>query len=301
MTDTNMPAPVVIFCYNRPLHLRRTVEALKKNSLAATSHLIIFSDGPKKEEDKKAIAEIREFLPSISGFASVSIHLSNENMGLASSVINGVSQVLNQHKSVIVLEDDMECTTDFLEFMNQALNIYESREDIFSVSGYGPELKIPKDYPHDLYLVPRASSWGWGTWRDRWAKADWQVTDFEKLKNNQTLRDQLTQGGDDLWPMLYKQQAGVISSWAIRWTWSQTKHNAYGLYPVHSKIKNIGTDGSGENFSKQTTAYENDLWEGKVIFDKNLQPDQGVIRVFSNKYRLSLIRKILNWLKYGIK
>lgn len=295
-----MPAPVVIFCYNRPQHLRRTVKALQENSLATTSDLIVYADGPRLPGDFDKVAEIRNYLQTIDGFASVTIYSSEINKGLANSVIAGVTQILEIHESVIVMEDDMECTTDFLDYMNQALITYSSRNDIFSVSGYGPVLELPEDYPHDIYLVPRASSWGWGTWRDRWMKADWQVSDFMNIRKDKTLRKKLTKGGEDLWPMLFKQQTDVISSWAVRWTWSQTKNNAYGLYLVQSKIKNIGIDGSGENFSKETRAYDNKLWEGRVIFEKDIQPDPDVMRIFRQKYRLSCIRKILNWLKYRI-
>ena len=42
------PAPIVIFSYNRLAHLKITISALKKNYLAKSSELIIFSDGPKK-------------------------------------------------------------------------------------------------------------------------------------------------------------------------------------------------------------------------------------------------------------
>ncbi len=293
-----MPVPVVIFCFNRPLHLRKTVEALQTNTLAAASDLIIYSDGPRHEEDMQKVSEVRAYLQTISGFASVSIHESAENTGLAASVIAGVTQVLKKHEKVIVIEDDMVCTADFLEYMNEALEIYAFRNHIFSVSGYGPQLQLPDHYLQDVYLVPRASSWGWGTWRNRWEQADWQVKDFGLLKKDAHLRKKLTTGGEDLWPMLVKQQLGLISSWAVRWTWSQTKNDGYGLYPVRSKIKNIGTDGSGENFSRKTSAYDNELWEGKITFEKDIRPDPQVIYLFGKKYRLSLIRKILNRIKY---
>lgn len=42
-------APVVLFVYNRYLHLMRTVQSLKANSLAGLSDLVVFSDGPKQE------------------------------------------------------------------------------------------------------------------------------------------------------------------------------------------------------------------------------------------------------------
>ena len=293
-------APVVLFCYNRLQHLQQTIESLKSNDLASRSNLIIFSDGPKSDEDNIAVQEIRAYLKSISGFAGIEIIESKINKGLANSVIDGVSRIIEKYSKVIVLEDDMICTPDFLTFMNEALTTYQSRPYIFSVTGYAPPINIPKNYSEDLYLAPRASSWGWGTWIDRWEKADWKVADFNTLKNSPSLIKEFTEGGGDLWPMLFKQQQGIIDSWAIRWTYCQFKNRAYGVYPVKSKIKNIGTDGSGTNFFFKTKYYDTELNENKIVIPFDLQPDKAVITSFNKYYKLSIPVKIKNIIKFRL-
>lgn len=293
-------APIVLFCYNRPQHLQQTIGSLQMNTLASESELYVYSDGPKHAQEAEVVNEVREYIAGITGFKNVTVFESQRNKGLAVSVIEGVSHVLSMHPNAIVLEDDMLSTTDFLSFMNQALNVYADRADIFSVTGYTPPIDIPESYPHDLYLVPRASSWGWGTWAHKWAKADWKVKDFPALKNNAARRQEFNAGGDDLWPMLAKQQQGVIDSWAIRWTYSQFQNNAYGLYPVHSKIKNIGTDGSGTNFTFKSAEYGHEMAEGDVEMPADLMPDEKMIRAFGKYYRLPFLLKVKNRVKYGI-
>ena len=49
------PAPIVLFAYNRPWHLQRTVEAIRANELAANSRLIVHSDGPRNDRDRDAV------------------------------------------------------------------------------------------------------------------------------------------------------------------------------------------------------------------------------------------------------
>jgi glycosyltransferase involved in cell wall biosynthesis len=293
-------APIVLFCYNRPVHLKQTVESLRMNTLAAESELFVYSDGPKHATDNQRVGEVREYLAGVTGFHKIHIKEADKNKGLAASVIEGVSHVLSISPKVIVLEDDMLSTTDFLSFMNQALDVYAQREDIFSITGYTPPVSFPENYPHDLYLAPRASSWGWGTWAHKWARADWQVKDFQKLKNHPATRDDFNKGGDDLWPMLAKQQQGIIDSWAIRWTYSQFRNHAYGLYPVHSKIKNIGTDGSGTNFTFKSGEYGQEMEEGNVTMPADLLPDENMIKAFNRYYRLPFLLKIKNRVKYGI-
>jgi hypothetical protein len=293
-------APIVLFCFNRPAHLAQTIASLQQNTLASESDLIIYSDGPKKPSDKPLIEQLRNYLLTIDGFKSVRVIQSELNIGLAASIIKGVTEVLNKFEKVIVLEDDMLSAPDFLAFMNEALTVYESRNDIFSVTAYGPPISLPSHYKQDLYLAPRASSWGWGTWLNKWQKADWQVNNFAELSKNEEKRDQFTLGGEDLWPMLVKQQRKVIDSWAIRWTYSQFINNAYGVYPVHSKIRNIGTDGSGTNFTFKTGYYSSEMSDEKIAVDPDIQTNADVVKAFQKYYKLPLTLKIKNRLKYRI-
>lgn len=175
-------APITLFVYNRPDHTNKTIEALKKNKFAKESELFIFSDGPKKQEDASKVKEVRKYLKTIDGFNDVFIKESEKNKGLANSIISGVTEVINKYRKVIVLEDDLITSPVFLEYMNFLLNRYEAEKKVYSVTGYNhPEkiMKIPKDYKYDIYFNPRASSWSWGTWKDRWDNVDWEVKDFE--------------------------------------------------------------------------------------------------------------------------
>lgn len=260
----------------------------------------MFSDGAKNDRDAGLVAEVRAVLAELKGFSSIEIVQATHNTGLANSVIGGVSRVLQTYDRVIVLEDDMVSTPDFLDYMNAALETYQQRLDIFSVTAYAPPLALPTGYAQEVYLAPRASSWGWGTWRNRWQQAKWQVQDFDQLKQNPRQIAQLNEGGDDLWPMLVKQQRGVIDSWAIRWTLAQMQHGAYGLYPVRSKIKNIGTDGSGTNFTFSSQAYGQELAEGRVKLPSDIKPDSAVLAAFRRYYKLPWRVKLKNRLRYGV-
>lgn len=293
-------APIVLFCYNRPQHLQQTIESLQMNALAVESELFIYSDGPKNERDAQLVSEVRKYISGVKGFRDVQIIAAELNKGLATSVIEGVSSVLSRYQKVIVLEDDMLCTTDFLSFMNRALEVYDHRSDIFSVTGYTPPVSYPESYVQDLFLAPRASSWGWGTWAHKWKRADWEVKNFNSMQKDASKRARFNLGGDDLWPMLAKQQKGFIDSWAIRWTYSQFQNNAYGLYPIHSKIRNIGTDGSGTNFTFKSGSYGQEMAEGKVAMDPDLLPDDEMVKAFNRYYRLPFLLKIKNWVKYRI-
>ena len=49
-------APILLFTYNRPAHTRRALASLQDNTLAGESELFIYSDAPRNEADRDAIA-----------------------------------------------------------------------------------------------------------------------------------------------------------------------------------------------------------------------------------------------------
>ncbi|WP_315853192.1 glycosyltransferase family protein [Mucilaginibacter robiniae] len=100
-------APIALFVYNRPDHTRRTLNYLQKNQLAEESRLFIFSDGPKTEADQQKVKEVRLLAQQATGFKSVKLIERAENMGLANSIISGVSQLVQEYGKVIVFEDDL--------------------------------------------------------------------------------------------------------------------------------------------------------------------------------------------------
>ena len=110
------------------------------------------------------------------------IYESPYNKGLACSIIDGVTKIVNDYEKIIVLEDDLITTPNFLNFMNQALHFYITDATIFSISGYTLNLPSLPSYSKDFYLGYRGSSWGWGTWKDRWDEVDWEIKDYDKFK-----------------------------------------------------------------------------------------------------------------------
>ncbi|MCH7414626.1 glycosyltransferase [Belliella sp. R4-6] len=238
-------APICLFTYNRLSETISTIEALRKNYLAKESDLIIFSDGPKNILSERKINDVREYINKVEGFKSVKIFESKINKGLANSIIEGVSNVVGQYGKIIVLEDDLVTSPNFLDFMNQALQYYENDSEIISVSGYTLNLpSLPRN--RDFYYGYRASSWGWGIWKDRWEQIDWEMSNYEVFLKDKKLVKNFLRGGSDMLRMLKNQREGRIDSWAIRLCFHQSLLNLKTVFPSRSKIESIG-------YSKEAT------------------------------------------------
>jgi hypothetical protein len=281
-------APVVLFAYDRPDHLRRTLEALAANDGAAESELVVYSDGPKAADGAGSVEAVRAYLRSVSGFRSVTVVERERNLGLANSVIAGVTEVLARSPSVIVMEDDLLTSRNFLAFVNASLSTYRHRPDVFSVTGYNYPLQIPPTYREDAYLSYRSSSWGWGTWRDRWSQVDWAVSDYAEFVTDARGQELFRRGGDDLAPMLERQMARELDSWSIRFDYAHYKHDAFCVHPVVSKVQNIGFDGSGVHCG-DSDDYHVALDPADRPFHLNpaLAVDAGVLHAFDRKFRPS--------------
>ena len=181
--------------------------------------------------------------------------------------------------------------------MNKLLSFYQLNPKIFSVTGYTFPITIPDDYKYDVYPAPRASSWGWGTWIERWANVDWEVKDFEEFIENKEAVNKFNMGGKDLIRMLKNQINGKINSWAIRWTYAHFKNGAYCIYPTKSRLKNIGADKSGTHTNK-TKRYDVQIFEDKEklkLFD-NLVVDKRIILNFRKFFSQNKFMKLFEYL-----
>lgn len=279
-------APIILFVYARPIHTKNTIESLAKNNLAKDSEIYIFSDNAKKEKDIINVNKVRDYINTIPNkkyFKKVTIIEAEQNKGLAKSVIEGVTRVINNYGKVIVVEDDLVVSRKFLEYMNNALEFYNSNDKIWSISGYNVPIKIPENYGYDVYLGYRGCSWGWATWKDRWNTVDWNVKDYKKVKHNYIKRRRLNRGGPDMAQMLDAQMKGLIDSWAIRWCYEQSKQNKYTIYPVKSLVVNQGLDGSGTH-SGNDRSFDVELNTKIPKLEENLIINKKISKNFYNKF-----------------
>jgi len=294
----NNLAPIVLFTYKRVDTLKKTVEALAENSLAIESELYIYSDGSKGESDRESIDLVRDYLNTITGFKQVHIKLSEKNKGLANSIINGVGDVFKTHDKVIVLEDDLITTSNFLHFMNQSLSKYESKKSVFSISGFSFDFVEDTESIYDVYFLNRGWSWGWATWKNRWVDIDWEMKDYDKFISNRKMREGFSLLGSDVLKMLNDQQKGKVDSWAIRWFYHQFKCNGLTLYPTKSKVSNEGFDQFATHTKGNKSRYIPSIdLRGNSQF--NFTDEIGITQFYQKQFqnRMGILQRIISKFK----
>jgi GT2 family glycosyltransferase len=234
-----MMAPIAVFAFKRAELLAATLRDLAANEGAALSDLYIFCDGPKKPEDSAKTTAARDVARAASGFKSVTVVERDNNIGLAKSIKAGVSELCAKFGRVIVVEDDLELSPDFLRYTNTALDRYAQDERVMQVAGH--MWNVPLDVAEDALFMSLTTSLGWGTWARAWEQYTEDLSDFDRADSQWLKRFDLD-GNFPYSAMLKRTRAALIDSWAIYWYYSVFRRSGLTIYPRTSLVAHRGFD-----------------------------------------------------------
>ena len=193
-------APIIVFAYDRPDHLGKTLDALAKNDLAKESVLYVYCDGARvyggdsneqsqmsndqsgnyitrrygkmyctqKEYETytQRITEVRKLAKSQTRFKEIHVVEREKNIGLADNIVGAVTEIVNQYGRVIAFEDDIVTTRGCLTYLNDALELYKDDEQVMHISAwmYPNHGQFPTTF---FYDIPYPAG-GWATWKRAW-------------------------------------------------------------------------------------------------------------------------------------
>ncbi len=255
-------APIILIVYNRPEHTKKTLTALKSNTLALDSKLFIYSDAAKTDLERGQVEEVRRIVENVSGFKEVTVVKQADNLGLAKSIIDGVTEIVNTFGRVIVLEDDLVTGRYFLEYMNSALDYYHDIKTVWHISGWG--YPIDDTGLKDVFFWRVMNCWGWGTWSDRWQHFDKNTDRIANGRGRDGIKAFNLDGEHNFWQQVLANRSGEIDTWAIFWYATIFENNGLCLNPVQTLVDNIGLDGSGVHCSANE-AYRNRIGKEKRL------------------------------------
>jgi hypothetical protein len=237
-------APVALFAFNRPDHLRRTIESLKRCEGYAQHRIIVFADAARTAAEAERVAATRAVAVELLG-RDAELRFAEKNRGLSRSIVEGVDEMVQRYGRVIVVEDDLLLGNEFLRYLNDALSFYAGDSRVYQVSGHAFAVSEFACRRESL-LLPLTTTWGWATWSRAWRALDLQAKDWQLLASERELRRRFNMDGFyDYAGMLESQMQGRLDSWGIRWYWSVFKAGGVSCFPPRSLVANAGLDGSG--------------------------------------------------------
>lgn len=239
-------APIIVFAYNRPELLERTLETLSKNDLAGQSDLFVYCDGPKNTvsiEQSERIADCRKIAHAISGFKSHVVIERSTNIGLKANIVSAVTEIVNKYGRIIVIEDDIVTSPGFLHYMNDALEMYKDEERVMQISGYMWPHKWPLP---ETFFYQAPCPWGWATWDRAWKYYNdntSEIYDYWKTRWNEFN----SFGGNYLQKQLEENYNSTLNTWYVKWHAAMRQRDALALYPGKSLVDNRGFGGDATN------------------------------------------------------
>lgn len=262
MEENRDYAPVIIPTLCRYEHFKRCIESLQENPYAKYTDIYIGLDYPAKENHKDGYNKIKKYLESkIQGFSHVYIFEQKENIGLSRNWRLLRDKAYEKHDTFIYVEDDNEFSPNYLEYMNQCLWKYENNDEIIAVTGFN----YPTGFYTDDYNIIKCdtyfSAFGYGTWRkkrDKYMKYI-NMEYFEHLYKSTSYMACLRRRSRNQFCNFVKGMVMYTDDLIIN---NQIRKCdlAYGIYmlsddkymvfPVKSKVRNWGYDGSGLNCIK---------------------------------------------------
>ena len=294
-------APIALFVYNRPEHTRRTIKFLKQNLLAEQSRLFIFSDAAKNQSSQTLVEQVREIIKSVDGFLEVQIIERKSNLGLADSIIDGVSRLVKEYGKVIVFEDDLISSSYTLQYFNDALKRYQNEEKVMHIGAYMYALN-DESLP-ETFFYRAATSWGWATWDRAWINFEPDIDQLISQFNTEKKHQFSIEGAMNFWKQIEEFKSGKNNSWAIRWYATIFLKGGLTLNPSQSLINNIGHDGTGIHSGL------NDIYNVVInpqpihFFPEKIKEDQQAylsIKEFLKNRKGSLWQRILRFAKQKI-
>ena len=236
--------PIVLFAYNRPIHLRRTLDCLKENHVPL---IYAFSDAPLSLDKTPVVAQVRDMLRTID-WCKVILYERDTNMGLGRSILAGVTEVLGKHKSAIIFEDDLICVPGTYEYICAALNQYQDDDRVMSVTGWTHPLITPGDVTDLPYFDGRAECLVWGAWARSWHGMEIDAKTLMEQCQDKSI--DIYGYGADLVNMANVELRQNI--WAVRFLYLHIHRKGLCMRPPWSMVEHIGFDADATNASKES-------------------------------------------------
>lgn len=246
-----MNAPVIMFGFNRPELQSMVMERFVDCVGARDRDIFVYLDGPRNAEDRAKSDEIFQMLSGyqVSCLPRMKIFRREYNFGCRENICQGITEILKRYGRAIMIEDDILVSRTFLEFMDNALEFYKDDQRIWSINGFQKFLlRIPSDYPYDVYYAYIMSAWGWATWNDRWCQVDFDMKDWPDFRSRPENIDLLNKAGLMLVPMLDRQYEGKLKTWDVQCMFHMMKNGLYSIEPRYQVSKNIGCLPNSEHF-----------------------------------------------------
>jgi hypothetical protein len=297
-------APIALFIFKRPEHTRRMILSLQDCEGFADSQLYVFADGPRHPKDAGAVHAARSEARRLLGERAVFVERA-ENLGVDESIIAGATQLCDEHGRVIVIEDDLVFSPNFLKFLNLGLQRYEHEPRVMQVCGYMFDVRQFQQRREAIFL-PMTSSLGWATWKRAWDLFDPDATGWRARLESAAEAKRFDLDGHFRYArMLSHHMRTATPAWDIRWYYTVFSRHGLAMFPPRTLVLHTGFDGTGthDRFAMPVHQAQLDM-QASFNLPANVaeEPDKGLVFEAVSRFRpSSILRKGVAFAKFVLR
>ncbi len=296
-------APVIIPVMNRPLHLKRCLDSLKKNKFAKLTEVYISVDFPPSKTYVDGWRNVKEYLAlGVDGFKHVNIIYQDKNLGPVKNIAFLVNMITIKYDRWIFTEDDNEFSPNFIEYIDKGLDIFESDRKVLAVCG---SCDVPLTYSKKnanklIYFCP----YGFGIWSNRYNKLESQCMSI--------LLDRKNMGIHGISKIFHQSKwvSGLYVSNVLcdnhEPTWKSEKElsstdivqniyiifeNMSCIFPRKNKSRTRGNDGSGVNMKDKKEEDNLPALDTDVFFNYEIDINSSINEELSTKISMEMYKK----------
>ena len=239
-------APILFLVFNRLNATKLVFEQIKNSK---PSELYIASDGPRSLLEKEVVFEIRNWIiQNIDWKCNVKTLFREKNLGCGKSVSSAISWFFENVEMGIILEDDCLPNESFFSFCSDLLVKYQHDSNVMHISGTNLS-PIESVNSCSYYFSKYVNIWGWATWKRAWSKYDFDIREFERFREENSLRQILSYF--PAYANRLKWYSEVLNSsirnkgldtWDYQWCFTCIINSGLSIVPEKNLIKNIGFD-----------------------------------------------------------
>ncbi len=299
-------APVIIPTLCRSEHLIRCVESLKKNTWSDKTDVYIGLDYPSKENHWEGYNKIKKYLEGdFPEFHSFRVFIRKKNYGATRNTRALMKCCAKEHDRYLYVEDDLELSPNYLQYMDEALEAYKNDDSVVGVAGYS--YPLPWKAASGCTVVKQnfnGSAWGRGFWfkkrkklmrflRPNGLSKSFAVA-YRSGKFNQmidfAIKDYVTMAKNG-----WSSKRGFLNSTTdVAMRIYLAVRQRYFIMPIISKVRNHGYDGTGcfcQRIEGNTNSYHVD---GYAFSEQPIDTATDFTLIEDPSFPIEMNRKLLN-------
>jgi len=176
-----MQLAIALPIFDRLEFVRRTIPALLAARGTANIPIFVGFEGPRKGKIYEGgdLAATRKYVRGALAphEGAVQYLAREEHVGMSDNIVDVTNRAFCEFNAdaVVVLEDDILVSRDFLTFTRRCLERYADNRNVFAVTGSCTYCSEGTTDPHcyDPHWVRSCAWWltiGWAIWRNRWGR-----------------------------------------------------------------------------------------------------------------------------------